>query len=52
MQRGAVVLGILRGRADGNVSFKKQYTKITASYRSDLLRPKLQAREIIFSQAS
>lgn len=47
-QRGAVVLGLLWGRVDGNITFKKQYTKIIASYRSDLLRPKLQATEIFF----
>lgn len=46
------MLGLLRGRVDGNVSFKKRYTKTIASYSSDLLRPKLPAREIIFSQAS
>lgn len=52
MQWGAIVPRLPRGRVDGNVIFKKWYKKITAFYSSDLFRPKLQAREILFFQAS
>lgn len=40
------------GQSTGKVIFKEQYTKITAFYISDFFRPKVQAREIFFFQAS